>query len=345
MDNGFAAADDPAGLRYSRSATAWARPRSTRCCASGCGCPTRSRPRTESAGYRYEMSIRQAEFSLTQMLDRPVSGRMFFEHVMRDNLDIGRPDQVCLIFDRRGAGGPRSDPGTFRTRVITDGVVPCLHIDYKHTKIKQYHKEEGATDRDHDQRHPRLRVETADRTCPRCGRSASPPTGACWASNDSATTRSAPRRPSRRAPRRSSPTPAPHRRAAPGRPPRARPAAGLLVFRLLPRGFANRDLRGLLADLLGRDAISAGQMSYDLRRLRAHGLIAASRAATATGSPRPGCTQPCCSTTPTRLLMPGLAQLTDPTRPHPACAPPPATTAGPRSTQPEAGPRRMNSRG
>jgi DNA-binding PadR family transcriptional regulator len=45
------------------------------------------------------------------------------------------------------------------------------------------------------------------------------------------------------------------------------------VFRLLPNGFLNRDLRGLLAELLGRDRISAGQMSYDLRRLRAHGLI------------------------------------------------------------------------
>src|SRR5437016_2227966 len=49
-----------------------------------------------AAGFRYEVSILQAEFSLTQMLDRPVSGRIFFE-VIRDNLDIGRPDQVGLI--------------------------------------------------------------------------------------------------------------------------------------------------------------------------------------------------------------------------------------------------------
>jgi DNA-binding transcriptional ArsR family regulator len=49
----------------------------------------------------------------------------------------------------------------------------------------------------------------------------------------------------------------------------------LLVFRLLPNGLRNRDLRGLLAELLGKhaDDISAGQVSYDLRRLRAHGLI------------------------------------------------------------------------
>src|SRR5436190_6276864 len=95
----------------------------------------------EAAGYRYELSILQAEFSLTQMLDRPVSGRIFFEQVLHDNLDIGRPDQVSLVFDRRIIGKGRSaTPGRFRTRVITDGVVPSLHIDYKHTKIKQYHK-------------------------------------------------------------------------------------------------------------------------------------------------------------------------------------------------------------
>lgn len=45
-----------------------------------------------AAGYRYECSILQAEFSLTDMLDAPVSGRVFFEQVIRDNLDIGRPD-------------------------------------------------------------------------------------------------------------------------------------------------------------------------------------------------------------------------------------------------------------
>ena len=49
-----------------------------------------------AAGYRYELSILQAEFSLTQMLDRPVSGRIFFEQVLHDNLDIGRPDHVSL---------------------------------------------------------------------------------------------------------------------------------------------------------------------------------------------------------------------------------------------------------
>ena len=48
-------------------------------------------PEDEAADYRYELSVLQAEFSLTQMLDRPVYGRIFFEQVLHDNLDIGRP--------------------------------------------------------------------------------------------------------------------------------------------------------------------------------------------------------------------------------------------------------------
>jgi hypothetical protein len=94
-----------------------------------------------AAGYTYELSILQAEFSLTQVLDRPAAGRIFFEQVIRDNLDIGRPDQAGLVFGRKIIRkGPRATPGRFRTRIITDDVVPSLHIDYKHTKIKQYHK-------------------------------------------------------------------------------------------------------------------------------------------------------------------------------------------------------------
>jgi hypothetical protein len=73
------------------------------------------------AGYRYQISILQAEFSLTHVLDQPVTGRVFFEEVIRENLDIGRPSQVQLIFDRRVS---RRTPGRFRTRVITRGLGP-----------------------------------------------------------------------------------------------------------------------------------------------------------------------------------------------------------------------------
>ena len=95
-----------------------------------------------AAGYRYDVSIVQAEFSLTQMLDRPVTGRIFLEQMIRDNLDIGRPDKVSLIFGRRIHNGrKRPTPGEFRTRIVTDDVTPAVRVEYKNTKVKQYHKE------------------------------------------------------------------------------------------------------------------------------------------------------------------------------------------------------------
>jgi len=90
------------------------------------------------AGYDYRLSILQAEFSLTQVFDRPMTGRQFFEHIIKDNVVLGHPSQLQLIFDRRIM---KTTPGRFRTRVICDGVIPSLHLDYKNTRIKQYHKE------------------------------------------------------------------------------------------------------------------------------------------------------------------------------------------------------------
>src|ERR1700736_5061650 len=49
-----------------------------------------------AAGYNFRLSIWQMEFSLTQIVDRPKAGRQFFEEVIRDNLDLGRPDRVQL---------------------------------------------------------------------------------------------------------------------------------------------------------------------------------------------------------------------------------------------------------
>ena len=100
--------------------------------------PSAFTPADTREGYRYVVSVLQAEFSLTQVLDRPATGRLFFEEVLRENLDLGRPSQVQLIFDRRIT---RLTPGRFRTRIITEGVTPSLHLDYKHTRIKQYHKD------------------------------------------------------------------------------------------------------------------------------------------------------------------------------------------------------------
>jgi hypothetical protein len=50
---------------------------------------------------------------------------------------LGHPSQLQLIFDRKIM---KTTPGRFRTRIITDGIIPSLHLDYKNTRIKQYHK-------------------------------------------------------------------------------------------------------------------------------------------------------------------------------------------------------------
>jgi hypothetical protein len=141
LDNGFAAVSDPAALQRicdqlgPEQIDALLRKWLARL-------PHPFAPADREAGYHYDISILQAEFSLTQMPGKPVSGRVFFEQVIRDNLGAGRPEQVSLIFGRRlMRTGPRSTPGRFRTRVITSGVTPSLHVDYKHATIKQYHKE------------------------------------------------------------------------------------------------------------------------------------------------------------------------------------------------------------
>ena len=98
-------------------------------------------PAQVAAGYTYQLSTLQAEVSLTQVFDRPLRGREFFETVIRENLDLGRPDHVQLLFSRRIT---KTTPGRFTTHVITKGVNPSLHIAYKHCRIKQYFKEERA---------------------------------------------------------------------------------------------------------------------------------------------------------------------------------------------------------
>ncbi len=98
-------------------------------------------PEDRAAGFRYELSILQAEFARTQVLDRPLAGRQLFEELIRENLDLGRPEKVSLIFQRRIT---KRTPGRFCTRVLTRGVIPTLHVSYKRSKIKQYFKLERA---------------------------------------------------------------------------------------------------------------------------------------------------------------------------------------------------------
>ena len=81
----------------------------------------------------------------TRVFTRPAAGRGFFEGLIRDHLDLGRPDQVSLVFGRPvRRAGPRPTPGTFRTKVITDGVDPQIVCYYKSSRLKQYFKQHRA---------------------------------------------------------------------------------------------------------------------------------------------------------------------------------------------------------
>ena len=91
----------------------------------------------EAAGYRYELSVLQAEISCTEVFDRPLHGRQFFESVISDQLDLGRPEKLQLIFGHRIL---RRRGATFRTRVFGSGANPSLHVEHRSTKVKQYWK-------------------------------------------------------------------------------------------------------------------------------------------------------------------------------------------------------------
>src|SRR4051812_35615692 len=104
--------------------------------------PLTSADRT--AGYRHRLTIWQLEMSLTHVFTAPVYGRHFFEAVIRDNLDLGRPDRVSLLFPTRLRRNTRPPDLGYKTRVITYGVAPSLHVEFKHSHVKQYFKEQRA---------------------------------------------------------------------------------------------------------------------------------------------------------------------------------------------------------
>lgn len=227
----------------------------------------------QRAGYRYEASMTQVEFALTQVVERPVHGRIFFEEVIRENLDLGRPDSIQLIFDRRVT---KRTPGKFRTRVVRHGVIPSLRVDYKSNGVKQYFKEGRA-----------LRTELTvhdpyDFGVGRKLENLSVLRKHGFATNrrlldvqktsqdfvlSEALFREV-----------TGPRAVDNQRASAlkfGDPLVLALFAVLLLFRLLPCGFRSRDLREHLAPLLGEDPSqwTQGRLTYQLRRLRLHGLI------------------------------------------------------------------------
>ena len=233
-------------------------------------------PADQDAGYWWELSMRQVEVSRTVVFDAPRRARAFFEALIGDNLDIGRPANVEIIFGRRIR---RDTPGTFRTAIDRPAIGPdaggvVLNVFYKHSRIKQYLKDGRA-----------MRIETVINAPRDLGCNARLP--------NLAELQDKARICNRRilnAERAGQGTvlasPAFERIAHPsvtadGRrtpalrfgDPRVTALAGALCTTLLAAtGVTNKSLRALMTGLLAAP-YTAGQMTYDLRRLRLAGLI------------------------------------------------------------------------
>src|SRR3954447_916585 len=231
-------------------------------------------PGGSQAGYDWDLSIWQMEVSLTQIFDRPLRGREFFEEIIRDNLDLGRPDRVQLLFDRVVT---KKTPGQFKTRVIQDGVHPSLHINYKNFDLKQYFKEgrgcrtEGTFRNPNDfgvnkglsnlpylqkiGRQINRRLLDVERVSHNSGLSG----GSIQRVVQPTVTEDGEKAPALKF----------------GQPRVMALFLALTLFQHLINGFHNRDLRELVTDLLGvtSNEYTASQMTYDLRRLPLKGLF------------------------------------------------------------------------
>jgi len=232
--------------------------------------PTPLSIRDRKGGYWWELSMRQIEVSRTLVFDAPRRARAFFEATVADNLDIGRPDEVKLIFDRRIRADTK---GEFATKVVTRGTDVTVNVFYKHSRIKEYLKEGralrietvvnsptdlGVQRRLHNLAELVTKAKAANRRLldvQRAGQGCAIETALFE--------------------RISQPSLEEGQRTAALRfgDPRVMALAGALCIALnAVVGFTNRSLRAQVTQLLG-DTYSASQMTYDLRRLRLKGLI------------------------------------------------------------------------
>lgn len=275
LDNGFRACDDPQRLQSISDALGpddvqrffdrWVQ-----------RLPWPLTAADHAAGYSHRLAIWQLEISLTQVFERPVQGRHFFTELIRENLDLGRPDRVSLLFPTKLTRRTPAPPHGYRTRVITHGVSPSLHVEYKHSHVKQYFKEERALRTETTINNPadfrsnkalvhlpylRAAGEQVNRKLLEVERLSQD----CSLSQEALdrlqrpTTEAGGRAPGLRF----------------GDPRVMALLQALCGFAHLPQGFRNRDLRPQVAAFLGLDATTytPGRMTYDLRRLRLKGLI------------------------------------------------------------------------
>ena len=274
MSNGFASCDDPAGLQAicDRLGPEAIEAFFDRWMAV---LPLPLDEADRAAGYWWELSMRQIEVSRTMVFDAPRRARAFFEALVADNLDVGRPDSVELIFTgHKGRRGrlPKVEQ-VFKTKVVTRDTLVTVNAFYKHSRVKQYLKDGRA-----------LRIETVvnSPTDLRCLRRLQ------HLDELQAKGRDVNRRmlntervgqscvlASPAFERVALPTLTADGRRAPALrfgDPRVMALLGASCFALNAVGFTHRSLRAQVSQLLGA-AYNTNQMSYDLARLRINGLI------------------------------------------------------------------------
>jgi hypothetical protein len=275
LSNGFAATEDPIGLQKicDQLGPATIEEFAQRWLAV---LPLPLTEHDHAAGYWWELSMRQIEMSKTIVFAQPRHARGFFEALVGDNLDIGRPEQVELIFtgkhERRGR--PRHQPLTFKTKVVTRAVEVTVNAFYKHSRIKQYLKDGRA-----------LRIETVindahDLGCQRRLHNLPELQTRARAVNrgllDTERVGQGCVLASPAFERIAHPTTTVDGRRAPALrfgDPRVQALAGALATTMLAvTGITNKSLRALMTGLLG-GTYSMNQASYDLTRLRRNGLI------------------------------------------------------------------------
>ena len=273
LSNGFAACDDPAALQAICDRLRPGHHQRVRPAVAAPAAAAVRPPRTRTPGTGGRSRCGRSRSPAPSCSTRPATPAAFFEALIADNLDIGRPHNVEIIFARKIR---RDTPGVFRTAIDRRdrpaGVL--VNVFYKHSRIKQYLKDGRA-----------MRIETVVNAPRDLGCNARLPN----LDELQAKARAANRRildAERAGQGTVLASPAFERIAHPsvdaeGRrtpalrfgDPRVMALAGALCQTLLAAtGFTNKNLRVLIAGLLG-STYTPGQMTYDLRRLRLAGLI------------------------------------------------------------------------
>ncbi len=227
-----------------------------------------------AAGYWWELSMRQVETSRTLVFDAPRRARGFFEALVADNLDIGCPELIELIFKRGQRRGAKAR-GEYKTRIVTYGTEVNVNACYRYSRIKQYLKDGRA-----------LRIETVindpgDLGCLRRLHHLDELQTRARAVNttllDTERVGQGCVLASPAFERIAQPTLTEDGRRAPALrfgDPRVQAVAGALCTSVLAvTGITNKSLRAWMTGLLGGTAYTMNQASYDLARLRINGLI------------------------------------------------------------------------